>query len=111
MRLPLYIGKIILKDSYLNYQERMESSTELMTAILADFNVQIHFITSIKDSINTGKPMLINLQSKFMEKTPLTAKFILPFNSSVDTFYFSGHLASAELEEFNRASLPAIGVK
>ena len=111
MRLPLYIGKIILKDSYLNYQERMESSTELMTAILADFNVQIHFITSIKDSINTGKPMLINLQSKFMEKTPLTAKFILPLNSSVDTFYFSGHLASAELEEFNRASLPAIGVK
>ncbi len=111
MRLPLYIGKIILKDSYMNYQERMETSSELMTVILADFNVQIHFITSIKDSINTGKPMLINLQSKFMKKTSLTAKFVLPLNSSVDTFYFSGHLASAELKEFNRASFPAIGVK
>jgi len=111
MRIPLYIGKVILKDSYLNYQERMETSTELMTAILADFNVQMYFITSIKDSIKTGKSMLINLQSRFMEKTPLTAKFVLPLNSSVDTFYFSGHLASAKLKEFNRASLPAIGVK
>jgi len=46
-----------------------------------------------------------------MEKTPLTAKFVLPLNSSIDTFYFTGHLASAKLKEFNRASLPAIGVK
>jgi len=111
MRLPLYVGKINLKDSYMIYQERTESSSELLTAILADLNVQVHFVSSIKDSINTGKPMLINLQSKFMGKTPLTVNFALPINSSVDTFYFSGHLASAKMKEFNRASLPAIGVK
>lgn len=111
MRSPLYISKISIKDSYLKYQEKYDGYEEPMTAILADLNAQIHFATSMKDSIGTGKSMTVNLQSNFMEKTPLHVNFNFPLNSSVDTFYFSGHLASAKMNEFNQASEPAIGVK
>lgn len=111
MRLPLYINKIDIKNSKLIYQEKYEGSEELMTAILADLNIQIHFVTSIKDSINTGKSMTVILNSNFMEKTPLSVNFDFPLYHKADTFYFSGHLASAKMSEFNKASSPAMGVK
>ncbi|PLW96208.1 MAG: hypothetical protein C0591_09290 [Marinilabiliales bacterium] len=111
MRIPLYINKIDIKNSKLIYQEKYEGSEELMTAIMGDLNVQVHFATSIKDSIRTRKSMTVNLQANFMEKTPLSVNFDFPLYHKADTFYFSGHLASAKMSEFNKAASPAIGVK
>lgn len=111
MRLPLYINKLEIKNSKLVYQEKYEDSDELMTAIMADLNVQVHFATSIEDSISTKKSMTVNLQSNFMEKIPFSINFDFPLFNKADTFYFSGHLASAEMQEFNKAAFPAMGVK
>ncbi len=111
MKLPLYIGKMSLKDSYIKYQEKMESAKDLMTAILGSLDTQISFATSIKDSIKTGKSLIINMQAKFMENTPLTLNFVFPLNSRVDTFFYAGHLSSAKMNGFNKASLPALGLK
>ena len=111
MKLPLYIGKIVIKDSYIKYQEKIKDAKELMTAILGDLNAQIDFATSVKDSIRTGKSMKINLQAKFMEKAPLKLYFNFPLYSRVDTFFYSGYMASANMKYFNNASLPAMGLK
>jgi len=111
MKLPLYIGKIVIKDSYIKYQEKIKDAKELMTAVLGDMNAQIDFATSVKDSISTGKSMKIKLQAKFMEKTPLTLYFNFPLYSRVDTFFYSGYMASARMKDFNKASLPAMGLK
>ncbi len=111
MKLPLYIGKIVISNSYLNYQEKIEGSKDLMTAILGDMNANISFATSVKDSIKTRKSMEIELRAKFMEKTPLFVYFKFPLYSSVDTFYYSGEMASARMNYFNKASLPAMGLK
>jgi hypothetical protein len=111
MKLPLYIGKIVIKDSYLKYQEKIKDAKGLMTAILGDLNAEIEFATSVKDSIKTRKPMKILLQAKFMEKTPLTLHFNFPLYSRVDTFFYSGYMASARMKDFNKASLPAMGLK
>lgn len=111
MRIPLYINKIEIKNSKLVYQEKYEGSDELMTAIMADLNVQFRFVTSVEDSISTKKSMTVNLQSNFMEKIPFTINFDFPLYNKADTFYFSGHLASAEMQEFNKAAFPAMGIK
>ena len=111
MKFPLYIGKIFLKDSYLKYQEKTENAKELMTAIMGNLNAQISFATSLKDSIRTDKSLIINMQANFMEKVPLTLNFVFPLNSRVDTFFYAGHLSSAKMNEFNQASLPALGLK
>jgi hypothetical protein len=109
--IPIFIKHIGITNSRLNYQEKMENSEALMTAVLGDLDVQVSFITSITDSIATGKSMVAKLRSNFMEKTPLSVNFDFPLYSKTDTFYFSGHLASAKMKEFNKASFPAMGVK
>jgi len=108
---PIYIKGIAINDSRLDYQEKMENTSELMTAILGDLNVQISFATSISDSIATGKSMVVKLKSNFMDLTPLHLNFDFPLVSRVDTFYYSGYMASANMNEFNKAAFPAMGLK
>lgn len=108
---PIYIKGIAIERSRLNYQEKMENTAELMTAILGDLNVRISFATSISDSIATGKSMVIKLRSNFMDSTPLRADFDFPLYSRVDTFYYAGHLSSAQMDVFNKAAYPAMGIK
>jgi len=109
--IPIYIHHIDIANSRLNYQERMPKTTELMTAILGNLDVQVAFATSIEDSIATGKSMIVNLRSRFMNLTPLRVDFDFPLISSVDTFYYAGHLSSAQMNEFNKAAYPAMGIK
>ncbi len=89
----------------------MPDHTDLMTAILADWNVDANWITSIPDSIKTRKSMVIEMRANFMEKPALKVDFNFPLYSAVDTFFYSGHLAPAKLSTFNKAAFPAIGAK
>lgn len=111
MKMPLYIGNAQIHDSRLKYQEKEEGVKELMTAILGDLNVYVEFITSVPDSLRTGKSMKINLNTKFMDKPHLNVNFVMPLNSRADTFFFSGSLGSTKLSTFDKASMPAIGAK
>jgi hypothetical protein len=108
---PLYIKGISIMDSHLNYEERMETTDELMTAILGNLSVEISFATSVSDSIATGKSMEVKLRSNFMNLTPLRIDFDFPLNSLSDTFYYTGHMSSAKMNEFNQAAFPAMGLK
>ena len=111
MDIPLYIGKVNILESYLIYQEREEGATELMTVTLGDLNVEADFITSVRDSTRTGKPMKLGLNARLMETALLQAEFVMPLNSRVDTFFFVGSLGPAKLSVFNTATLPATGAK
>ncbi len=108
---PLYIKMINLTGSNLVYQEKMKDIKELMTASLSDLNVNVQFVTSVKDSIRTGKRMKIKLKANFMKKVPLKIDFVFPLNTVKDTFYFAGSLGAANLKIFNQAAFPAIGMQ
>lgn len=110
MKFPIYIGQANLKGSRLYYHEIIPGNDEQMAVSLDDLNVKISFITSVKDSIASGKPMTINLACNLMGKAPLQADFILQLNSKADNFSFSGHLGKAELSIFNPALKPAAGM-
>ncbi len=111
MKMPLYIGNVQIHESYLKYQEKEEGAKDLMTVTLVNLNVYAEFITSVRDSARTGKPMKINLNARLMGKPHFNINFVLPLNSRVDTFFYSGSVGSAKLDIFDQASLPAIGVK
>ncbi|NOX87119.1 MAG: hypothetical protein GXO86_14370 [Chlorobi bacterium] len=108
---PVYIKTISLKGGNLVYQEKMKDVKELMTASMGNLDLDIRFVTSVKDSIRTGKPMKAVLKADFMKKVPLRIDFVFPLKRVKDTFYFSGSLGSAQLSVFNQASFPAIGLK
>lgn len=110
MKFPVYIGQVTVKNSRLYYHEIVPGSDEQMAVSLDDLNVSIYNITSVKDSIATGKPMTVNLTSNLMKVAPLQADFVLQLNSKSDNFSFSGHLGKAELSIFNPALKPAAGM-
>ena len=111
MKMPLYIGEVNIRNSELVYQEKEAGSVDLMTVELGNLNAKINFITSVKDSISTQKPMKASIRAKLMNKPLLKVDFSFPLHTQSNLFYFSGWLGSAKLSTFDKASLPAIGVK
>lgn len=111
MEMPLYIGSVKIYDSKLVYQEKEEGALDLMTVELGSLNASINFITSVKDSIKTKKPMKATINAKLMNKPTLTVDFEFPLHTQSDVFYFSGWVNSTKLSIFDEASSPAIGVK
>ena len=111
MKMPLYIRTVNIINGNLVYQEKMPDVKELMTASLGKLNVSIRFITSIRDSLRTGKPMKIALRANLMKRAPFAIDFVMPLNKTVDTFYFAGSLGAAKMKVFNQAAFPAIGIK
>ena len=111
MKMNMHIRNVQIHESHLLYQEKEEGAKDLMTVTLGALNVFIENISSVKDSTRSGKPMLISLNARLMEKPQLNVNFVLPLNSSSDTFYFSGSLGSAKLNLFNKAALPALSAK
>jgi len=111
MDYPLYIGEVHIRDSKFKYHEKMEDSDEQMSVTLSELNVDAKFLTSVKDSTSTGKPMTIHLVSKLMDAANLQGDFYLRLNSPVDAFTFTGSLGRAKLATFNGALKPAAGIK
>ena len=111
LKFPLYIGQVNISNSRLYYHEIMEGASEQMKVTLENMNGQINFITSVKDSINTGKPMSINLSTKLMGVAQLDVSINMPLNTPTDEFSFSGSLGQAKLSLFNSALEPAMGIK
>jgi hypothetical protein len=111
MEMQLYIGEVNLRNSKLVYQEKEEGRSELMTVELGDLNATISFITSIKDSILTTKPLKATIRAKLMNKPTLRVDFEFPLHTHSDLFYFSGWLGATSLSIFDEASSPAIGLR
>ena len=111
LKLPLHIDKVIVKNSSLNYTDKPENKEKLMVVDLTEMNAEISFITSIKDSLKSGKYLSVNFKAKLMDASALRVDLIMPYNSKVDTFYYSGSLGRAQFVKFNPAIYPATGIK
>ncbi len=111
LELPLHISKILISNSKFTYEMRPEGSEKLLHVNITKINADMGFVTSIKDSLQTGKRLRINLSGQLMGVSSLDLKIIMPYNSAVDTFYFSGTLGSADFAKFNPALYPATGIK
>jgi len=111
MNFPLYIGAVRIDESRLVYQEKYETAEELMTVELAGLNAELSFITSVKDSIKTEKPMEALILCKIMNKASMRVEFLWPLHTKSDIFYFSGSVGSTNLSLFDKAAYPAMGAK
>lgn len=109
--IPVYVKNISILNSRLQYQERMPDLKQPMTVTLDDLDITIDRVTSIQDSIISGKPMKINLRAKLMNRARLNIDFVFPLQSSIDTFYYAGRLGPARFSTFNKAAFPALGMR
>jgi len=105
------IDKIYIKDGYFSYSELSPKSTMAVFVDMTDLNADIQGVTSLKDSISTDKKLWIDVNAKLNGIAAMNLQIMMPYNSSVDTFYFSGGLGACNLVPFNKALYPATGIK
>lgn len=108
---PINVETILVKDSHLLYQERLPESKDLMTIAIADLNVEISNMTSIKDSMISKEKLTINLKGNMNKSASLDLSVFMPYNTYNDSFSFTGEVGSAKFSDFNSAIYPALGAK
>ena len=111
LKQPLHIKKVKVNNSNFNFLLRPEDSKKLMHVDISNIEADINFITSISDSLQSGKELEMNIKGVLMGASPLNLNIIMPYNSPVDTFYFSGNLGSGDFTKFNPALFPVTGIK
>jgi hypothetical protein len=109
MELPILIPKISIEDSQLFYEEKLEKKDASMKVSLNELNINIHNVTSIKEY--REESLKIEMNSKFMNKTPLNVKMDLPLKDDQNTFFFSGKLGASPLKYYESILVPALGIK
>jgi len=109
MELPILIPKISIVDSQLFYEEKLEKKDASMKITLNELNINIHNVTSIK--AYREESLKIEMNSKFMNKTPLYVKMDLPLKDDQNTFFFSGKLGASPLKHYESILVPALGIK
>ena len=82
-----------------------------MKVDISNLNAEISYVTSVKDSLNSGKDLELQLNGVLMGTSVLKLSIIMPYNSPVDTFYFSGELSGGDFKKFNPALFPVTGIK
>ena len=111
LKQPLHIKKVKVSNGNFTFALRPEGSEKLMKVGISNIKADVDFITSIKDSLQSGKKLQVNLDGILMGASSVNVNVKMPYNSPVDTFYFSGELGSGDFTKFNQALYPVTGIK
>ena len=105
---PIHIGQIAILNSSLTYKEiQPKDAHDIMTVNLSDLNAEVNYITSIKDSLVSGKTLSIALRAKLMDKAEMDVSIAMPYNHRNDAFHFRGNIGPANLSIFNPLLMPS----
>ena len=107
---PLHVGEILVKNSYLQYTEQSDYSKPPLVLDFSDLQVRLNRLTSIQDSLQSDKPLEIELSAKLDRSVPVGVKLNMPYNHH--TFHLSGHTEkAASFASLNKTVLPALGLQ
>jgi len=109
MKTPVLIPKISIKDSDLKYEENLEDRDIDMIVTMNNLKVNIFNVTSIEE--NRKAPLKIDISTSFMGKSILNMDMILPLADDQQTFFFSGYLGPSKMYYYDKAIIPALGLK
>ncbi len=111
MKQPLHIKNVRVSNGNFNFSLHPHNSEQLMRVGISNISGNIGFITSIKDSLQSGKQLTVNVKGILMDASPLQLKINMPYNKADDSFYISGKLGSGNFTKFNQALYPVTGIK
>jgi len=104
--LPLYIRKIIIKDSYIEYKEKNDKSDS--SGKVAFFHVQagLENVTNIPDSIRIHKQMRLVFNASFLNASPFSVVMNLRLNDKQGHFQLDAKLGSLDGSSLNALLKP-----
>ncbi len=108
---PLHIKNVRVSNGSFTFALRPEGKEKLMKVDISNINADVDFVTSVSDSLQLCKELQVNLNGILMGASTVSLHVNMPYNSPVDTFYFSGELGSGNFKKFNQALYPVTGIK
>lgn len=107
---PLHIGAIEVNNSYLQYTEQSDYSKPPLVLDFSDLQVKLSRLTSVPDSLQTEKPLEIELSAKLDRSVPVVVNLTMPYSQK--PFRLSGHTEKASsFASLNKTVLPALGLQ
>ncbi|HZZ74765.1 MAG TPA: hypothetical protein VFE04_02520, partial [Puia sp.] len=96
LSLPVYIKKIIVRDSYIEYKEKNEKSDSSGKVAFFHVNASIRNVTNMKDSISKDHQMKVHFESSFLNATPFTAEINLRLNDRNGNFQLDAKMGEID---------------
>jgi hypothetical protein len=92
LSLPLFIKKIIVRDSYIEYKEKNDKSDSSGKVAFFHVYASIKNVTNITDSIRKENQMRLHFESSFLNATPFTANINMRLNDHLGRFQLDAKL-------------------
>ena len=110
LEFPIHISEVGARNSYLHYTELSEDGKAPMQLDFSDLEVSVTNITSIPDSLLSGKPLTLKLSGKLDRAVPIGVQIDMDYDS--EAFKVVGHTEGASnFTSLNKTVLPAIGLQ
>ncbi len=112
MKQPLFINTLKINNSTFIYSEKLGYTDNLVNVNINNIQAEITYITSIRDSLTTGKNLDIKLNTDILNTLPFYIHITMPYNTQDHSFYASGYTkGTSDLEKLNPTVFPAIAMK
>lgn len=108
---PLNIEKVIIQNGTFSYWEKHPEFKELMTVDISNLNVLVSNVTSIKDSLENGNELVVNVKGNLCNTAPINLDIFMHYNTWNNSYSFTGNIGKAQFTDFNPAIYPAAGIK
>ncbi len=106
----LKVDKLLLKDSFLQYEEQQEYERDAAKINFSNFNATV---TNIYSPVNKKDipPTVIDVNCLFMKSAPLKVQWSFSITDVSDSFTINGHLTNLNTSLLNPMSGPLMNVK
>lgn len=105
MSLPVSVNTFQVRNALVEYSVRGEENSNLGKITFNRADIKASGFTNIKRLKQARPQATLSAHCYFMNKTSLRANFTVPLDSKISQLYWSGHLASMDLDEFNKLFL------
>jgi hypothetical protein len=92
LSLPVYVKKIIFRDSYFEYKEKNDKSDSSGKVSFFNVNVSIKNVTNMPDSILKDHQMRLHFESSFLNAASFTANMNMRLNDRKGNFQLDANL-------------------
>ena len=101
LSLPVYIGRIIFRDSYIEYKEKNDKSDS--SGKVAFYHVQSSLtnVTNIPDSIRRNNQMRLHFNASFLDKAAFTVDMRMRLNDRKGSFQLNAQLGEISAVALN----------
>ncbi|HEY2649110.1 MAG TPA: hypothetical protein VGI38_07940 [Puia sp.] len=101
LSLPVYIKKILIRDSYIEYKEKNDKSDSSGKVAFFHVNASLINVTNRLDSIRRNNQMRLHYESRFLNVSSFTADINMRLNDSRGHFHLNAKLGEMEAVTLN----------